>query len=346
MSTIIEKLVVDSLSNIIDRTEGKPVTDFIPKVVVHNKTVFFTLEYKNLKSPEQIKAKEYLKELCEQEVRKIKGVEEVKITISSSQEDLKSSKKLPLSGIKKIIIIASGKGGVGKSTVSCNLAVALSRLGKKVALVDADIYGPSLPRMFGISEKPKLENNLMIPLLKYNMKLMSMGFLVNPDAAAVWRGPMVTKALFQLMRMTNWAYDGSEVDIMIIDTPPGTGDVHLSLAESYIIDGTILVSTPQEVALADVRKAYDMFNKLSIPVLGIVENMSYFEDKKSKNITYIFGKDGVRNFAKKLGINFLGEIPLDPKVVECSDQGKPIALSQGEKGIANTFHEIAKSISQ
>ncbi|MBA8666840.1 Mrp/NBP35 family ATP-binding protein [Holosporaceae bacterium 'Namur'] len=341
---ITEKQIIGSLVNIIDPEAGKPVTDFIPRVVIRDNSVFFTLEYSALKTTEQIKAKEHLRDLCEGEVKKIKGVGEVKITVSSTKEDPKVSKKSPIMGVKKIILVASGKGGVGKSTVACNLAVALSKSGKRTALVDADIYGPSMPKMFGIAEKPELINNLMIPLEKFGIKLMSMGFLVNPDAAAVWRGPMVTKALFQLMRMTNWAFDDREVDVMVIDTPPGTGDVHLSLAENYIIDGVVLVSTPQEVALADVRKAYDMFNKLHIPVLGVVENMSYFEDEKSKNITYIFGRNGVKNFARKAGINFLGEIPLNPKIASSSDHGTPIVLSEENGGTASLFREITKRV--
>lgn len=341
---ITEKQVINTLIKIIDPHAGKPVTHFIPKVVIKDRTVYFTLEYPNLKDAALIEAKERLRIICEKEIKKIKGVEEVKVILTSGQEAQKVNKRSPLLGVKKIILVASGKGGVGKSTVATNLAVALSQTGKKVALVDADIYGPSMPKMFAINQKPEVVNNLMIPLRKFGIKLMSMGFLVNPEAAAVWRGPMVTKALYQLIRMTNWVYDNEEVDVMVIDTPPGTGDVHLSLAENYLVDGVVLVSTPQEVALADVRKAYGMFGKLDIPVLGIIENMSYFKDEKSGNITYIFGKDGVKNFAHKLGVNFLGEIPLTPKVATLSDQGEPIAAT--EDSVASLFHTIVKKIGQ
>jgi ATP-binding protein involved in chromosome partitioning len=344
MSTIIEKQIRDCLAKIIDPHEGKPVTDYIPKIIIKDNVVFFTIEYENLASPSIIQAKENIRKICEIEVKKIENVQEVKATIHSVTSNQILHKRLPVKGVARILLVASGKGGVGKSTIAANLAVALSNQGKRVALVDADIYGPSLPVMFGNFSKPELKDDLMIPHKEYNLKLMSMGFLVNSKTAAVWRGPMVTKALYQLIRMTNWIYDNEEIDIMLIDTPPGTGDVHLSLAENYQIDGAIIISTPQEVALLDARKAYDMFLKLNIPVIGLIENMSYFQDVKSGNITYIFGKEGAKNLAKELKINFLGEIPLDARVVQCSDKGIPIVHEEKQSDIAGIFKKVAALI--
>jgi ATP-binding protein involved in chromosome partitioning len=225
--------------------------------------------------------------------------------------------------VKKIIAIASGKGGVGKSTIAVNLAVAAAAQGIKTALIDADIYGPSIPLMMGQSaisnQQSAIIDGKMIPFYSHGVYSNSIGFLVDPANATIWRGPMATKALHQLLLGTAW----SDTDIMFIDMPPGTGDIQLSLAQNYKIDGAILVSTPQEVALADVRKAAQMFSRVNIPILGVIENMSYFIDNAG-NKNFIFGQGGGQKFASEIHTKFLGEIPLTQTLRENSDNGTPV----------------------
>lgn len=242
---------------------------------------------------------------------------------------------------KSIIAIASGKGGVGKSTVSVNLAIALKELGKSVALLDADIYGPSIPRMMGIGEKPRTnENNKLIPLENYGIKCMSIGFLIDPDTPTIWRGPMIMKALEQLFLTVEWG----EPDFMIVDLPPGTGDIQLTMAQKVPMKGAIIVSTPQDVALIDARKGINMFKKVNTPVLGIIENMSYFICDQCNKRHEIFSHGGARNEAKKMDCNFLGEIPLDKNLRMSSDEGMPIGIKNLNNPIVEAYKEIAKKI--
>jgi len=224
----------------------------------------------------------------------------------------------PLAGVKKIILVGSGKGGVGKSYVAVNLAVALAKAGHKTGLVDADIHGPSVAKMLGISGEPLVEKNQIIPPEKYGIKVMSMGFLIGEEAPLVWRGPMISKALYQLLRAAKWG----ELDFLVIDMPPGTGDIHLSIAQNFTVDGAVIVTTPQEVAILDVKKCINMLKKVGIPILGIVENMSYFADSGG-NKNYIFGVPKGKQLAKAVGTELLAEIPLDQKISELSDKGIP-----------------------
>lgn len=275
--------------------------------------------------------KEYLAEF--QELTKLAGLElgdGYLITLTNAKPAGKGVK-----GVDKVIMVASGKGGVGKSTIAFNLAISLAQQGKKVGLVDVDIYGPSLPTLAGISRRPVLEENLMIPHKKYGIKLMSVGFLVDGADALIWRGPMTTKMLYQLIRLTNWDFDGEGLDYLIIDTPPGTGDVHLSLAENYKVDGAIVISTPQELAVADVTRAMTMFKKLEIPVLGIIENYSYLELDGRKQ--YVFGAPGASSkLAKKFGTKVLAEIPISQ---ELSD-AKPVTYYKPDGEMGRLFSGI------
>jgi ATP-binding protein involved in chromosome partitioning len=244
-------------------------------------------------------------------------------------------------GVKNIILVGAGKGGVGKSTVSLNLAVALSRLGAKVGVLDADIYGPSLPIMTGTTARPGSKDGKRLePLQAFGLKTMSIGFLIDPDQALVWRGPMVTGALVQLLRDVNWG----ELDYLVLDLPPGTGDVPLTLAQNVRAAGVVLVSTPQDVALADVIRAKLMFDKVNIPVLGIVENMSTFVCPHCRQETAIFDHGGVRAAAEKMGIRFLGEIPLDLAVREGGDQGVPIVAGAPDGPQAQAFVAAAQQV--
>jgi ATP-binding protein involved in chromosome partitioning len=244
-------------------------------------------------------------------------------------------------GVKNIVLVGAGKGGVGKSTVALNLAVALSSQGAKVGILDADIYGPSLPLMSGTSARPNSKDGKKLePLEAFGLKLMSIGFLIDPDQALVWRGPMVTGALLQLLRDVNWG----ELDYLVMDLPPGTGDIPLTLAQNVRAAGVVLVSTPQDVALADVIRAKLMFDKVNIPVLGIVENMSTFVCPHCRQETAIFDHGGAKAAAAKMGIRFLGEIPLDLAVREGGDRGLPIVAGQPDGPQAKAFLEAAQQV--
>lgn len=253
----------------------------------------------------------------------------------------------PLSGVKNIIAVIAGKGGVGKSTVAANLAIALSKTGSTVGILDADIMGPSVPIMFGVEgQKPGVlereGKSVLVPLEKYGVKILSLGFFVQPNQALMWRGSMINNAFNQLMKDSEWG----NLDYLVIDMPPGTGDIQLTLAQSYNIRGAVLVTTPQRIATADVRRAAMMYrqDKLTIPLLGIVENMSYFTpaelpDKKY----YIFGKGATDELAKELGIPILGSIPIVEKIVESGDGGSPIVLDKNEK-VGEEYIKIAKNV--
>jgi len=244
-------------------------------------------------------------------------------------------------GVKNIVLVGAGKGGVGKSTVALNLAVALSAEGAKVGLLDADIYGPSLPLMSGTTARPNSKDGKKLePLQAFGLKLMSIGFLIDPDQALVWRGPMVTGALLQLLRDVNWG----ELDYLVMDLPPGTGDIPLTLAQNVRAAGVVLVSTPQDVALADVIRAKLMFDKVNIPVLGIVENMSTFVCPHCRKETAIFDHGGAKTAAAKMGIRFLGEIPLDLAVRVGGDRGLPIVAGQPDGPQAKAFFEAARQV--
>jgi ATP-binding protein involved in chromosome partitioning len=223
--------------------------------------------------------------------------------------------KMPLPGVQKIILVVSGKGGVGKSTVAANLALSLQQQGFNVGLLDADIYGPSIPKMFNIQEKPKVIDNQFVPFTSHGLKLMSMGFLVPEDSAVIWRGPMTTKALHQLFRMTKWAAPKTELDYLIVDTPPGTGDVHLSIVENYLVEASIVVSTPQALAVIDAFKAVDMLKKLNIKIVGMLENMAYLTDENGHK-KEIFGKSKLSGLCHDKDITYLGKLPILSEVSE------------------------------
>ena len=249
--------------------------------------------------------------------------------------------KIALPDMKHIVAIASGKGGVGKSTTAVNLAVALARNGLKVGLLDADIYGPSLPRMLKLAGQPAIDaDKKMVPPERYGIKAMSMGLLVAEETAMVWRGPMVHSAIQQLFRDVAWG----TLDILLVDMPPGTGDAHLTLTQNVALTGAVIVSTPQDIALIDARKGLSMFNKVYVPILGLVENMSYFLCPHCGKRSDIFSHGGARDEAAKLGLPFLGEIPLDIAVRQTSDDGEPIVFGAPESAIARTYQQIAAAL--
>ncbi len=251
----------------------------------------------------------------------------------------------PVDGVKNIIAIASGKGGVGKSTVSANLALALAGAGASVAVLDADIYGPSQPRMLGASGKPdSLDNKMLLPLQNHGIKIMSIGFMVEEDTPMIWRGPMVTQALEQMLRGTLWNQDGQDVDYMIIDLPPGTGDIQLTLSQKVPVSGAVIVTTPQDIALLDARKAYKMFEKVEVPIFGVIENMSTHVCTSCGHEEAIFGADGAAKMAKDFGLQVLGEIPLEMSIRELADSGTPTVVNDPEGATALKYRNIALKI--
>lgn len=250
-----------------------------------------------------------------------------------------------VAGIKNIIAVASGKGGVGKSTVSANLALALSAAGAKVAVLDADIYGPSQPRMLGISGKPEaLENKMLVPMQNHGIKIMSIGFLVEEDTPMIWRGPMVTQALEQMLRGTAWTSDGEEIDYLVIDLPPGTGDIQLTLSQKVPVTGAVIVTTPQDIALLDARKAYKMFEKVDVPIFGIIENMSTHVCSKCGHEEAIFGAHGAEKMAADYKLDVLGDIPLEMAIREFADSGTPTVVAEPESATAQRYKTIALKI--
>ncbi len=243
--------------------------------------------------------------------------------------------------VKNIVAVASGKGGVGKSTTAVNLALALAAEGAQVGLLDADIYGPSVPLMMGVSGKPEtLDGKSMEPLQNYGVQTMSIGFLVNPDEASIWRGPMATQALDQLLRQTNW----KELDYLIVDMPPGTGDIQLSLSQRVPLTGAVIVTTPQDIALADARKGVAMFDKVGVPILGLVENMAVHVCTNCGHVDHIFGADGGKRYAAEKGIHYLGALPLSRSIREQADSGRPTVIADPDGEAAGIYKAVARQV--
>uniref|UniRef100_A0A671VZ46 Iron-sulfur cluster transfer protein NUBPL n=1 Tax=Sparus aurata TaxID=8175 RepID=A0A671VZ46_SPAAU len=252
-------------------------------------------------------------------------------------------KQKPITGVKQVIVVASGKGGVGKSTTAVNLALGLmiNNPSKSVGLLDADVYGPSIPKLMNLKGNPELsDNNLMIPLTNYGIPCMSMGFLVDDVAPIVWRGLMVMSAIEKLLRQVDWG----SLDYLVVDMPPGTGDVQLSISQNIPVAGAVIVSTPQDIALLDARRGAEMFKKVHVPVLGLVQNMSVFQCPNCNHQTHIFGSDGARQLADTLGVQFLGDVPLHLNIREMSDRGKPVVVSSPDSPEAEAYRKVASAV--
>ncbi|MBO6543534.1 MAG: Mrp/NBP35 family ATP-binding protein [Alphaproteobacteria bacterium] len=347
MANISNNDVLAALSTVKDPDTDQDVVsaNMVQGLVLKDGHVLFSLEVDPARGP----ALEPLRKACEDAVYKLPGVLSVTAVLTAhSGETAAPAPKKPapvsdgtIPGVKKIIAVASGKGGVGKSTVAINLAVALAQSGLKIGLLDADIYGPSVPRMMGILEKPETTaDKKLVPHEKYGIKTMSIGYMVDENTAMIWRGPMVQSALMQMMNDVKWG----ELDILVVDMPPGTGDAQLTMAQKVALAGSVIVSTPQEIALADVRRGIAMFEKTRVPVFGIVENMAYFVSPGSGEKTFIFGEGGARRTAEKLNVPFLGEIPLYPSIREGLDEGKPITAISPQSEEAAHFTELAAKI--
>ncbi len=273
-------------------------------------------------------------------VMAVAGVEKVTVSFDARvSTDARLMGQMDI-GVRNAVAIASGKGGVGKSTIATNLAISLALEGATVGLLDADVYGPNIPMMMGINERPKSENGKIIPPESHGVKLMSMGFLINPNDPVIWRGPMIHTALRQFLQDVNWG----NLDYLLIDLPPGTGDASLSLAQSLSLTGVVIVTTPQQVALSDVVRGVAMFKQLNVPILGVVENMSYFVAPDTGQRYDIFGHGGGAKMAKEVEVNFLGEVPLEPQIRVGGDEGQPIVVREPDSVAAKSIRAIARQV--
>jgi ATP-binding protein involved in chromosome partitioning len=277
-------------------------------------------------------------------VRAVPGVEQVAVGLdvvrAAAPPPQTALQPSLIPGVRHVVAVASGKGGVGKSTVAANLAISLGRLGYKVGLMDADIYGPSVPTMFGIDDRPHVEGNRILPFGKYGILLMSLGFILDTDTPVIWRGPMVVRAIEQMLGDVAWG----PLDYLIVDLPPGTGDAQLTLTQKVPLSGAVIVTTPQDVALVDARKGLAMFRKVNVPVIGIVENMSSFVCPHCGEVTDIFKKGGGERIAELLEARFLGAIPLDPQIVLGGDAGVPITVAEGVGPHTEAFRQVARAV--
>ncbi len=335
----VEKAVLEALRTVKDPDLHRDIVslNFIKDLKIDQDTVSFTIELTTPACP----VKRDMEQWARDAVLRVRGIRQVDIRMTSSvPAGARGSGKQMLDGVKNIIAVGSGKGGVGKSTITVNLAVALARTGAKIGLLDADIYGPNIPMMMGIDGRPMAFNNRIQPLEKYDVRVMSMGFLTNDDTPVIWRGPMLHNVIQQFVRQVDWG----NLDYLLVDLPPGTGDVQLSLTQTVPLMGAVVVSTPQDVALQDARKAILMFRQVRVEILGIVENMSYFQCPKCHERIPIFNHGGGRQTAEKYGVPFLGEVPLDLAVREGGDTGNPVTVEAPDSPIGKAFGEIAAGV--
>ena len=367
MPGVSEQDVLEALKAIADPGRGQDIVDLgmVSGLVVKDGNVGFAIEV----DPQRGAEMEPLRKQAEEIVDKLPGVLSVTAVLTAHRAGSGNaaptgpsagpSAQAPaggpaaqqasgagaadalVPGVKSIVAVASGKGGVGKSTTATNLAVGLASLGLSVGMLDADIYGPSQPRMMGISGRPSSpDGKTLRPMENYGVKCMSMGFLVAEDTPMIWRGPMVQSALQQMLRDVEWG----ELDILVVDMPPGTGDAQLTMAQQVPLSGVVIVSTPQDIALIDAKKGLNMFRKVDVPVLGIVENMSYFTCPNCGHESHIFSRGGARREAETLGMEFLGELPLDIEIRETSDGGRPIVVSNPDSPHAEAYVAIAQRV--
>ncbi len=354
MAALSEQQILDALREVADPDKGSDIVSLgmVSGLVIRDGNVGFAIEVEAERGPRL----EPLRKAAERAVEALPGVISVTAVLTaeapsraaapppSSPAAAARRERGIVPGIGAIVAVASGKGGVGKSTVAANLALALAANGLKVGVLDADIYGPSMPRMLGIAgRRPQSrDGKILEPLLSYGLRCMSMGFLVAEETPMIWRGPMVMSALQQMLRDVAWG----ELDIMVVDMPPGTGDAQLTLAQQVPLAGAVIVSTPQDIALLDARKGLNMFRKVDVPVLGIVENMSYFLCPNCGHRSEIFSHGGARREAERLGAEFLGEVPLDLAIRETSDGGRPIVVSAPDSPHAQVFRHMAARVWQ
>jgi ATP-binding protein involved in chromosome partitioning len=339
MAEIKLESILDVLRGVKDPDLHRDIVslNFVRDLEVHGSTISLRLVLNTPASP----AKSKLQEAAREAIRGVAGVEAVEINLESEIPRAASEQgKQSVPGVSNIIAVSSGKGGVGKSTVAVNLAVALAQFGARVGLLDTDVYGPNVPIMIGISEEPAVRGQKLLPHEAYGVKVMSLGFLNRGDKPVVWRGPMLHTAVKQFLYDVEWG----ELDYLIVDMPPGTGDAQLSLAQLVPVQGAVLVTTPQEVAMGDVRKAYNMFEQVHIPVLGIVENMSYFVCPNCSEKHAIFGAGGGRELAARFNNQLLGQVPISISIREGGDSGVPIVVGAPDSPQSLAFLQIADNV--
>jgi len=358
--SVREADVRSALAGVIDPKSGRDVVTLglIQGIGIIDDRVMVSMEV----APDQAQALEPVRKAAEEAVRALPGVTKATVVLTAEQAPATTAPKSngpsappspqhhpvqpdrpPIPGVRAIIAVASGKGGVGKSTLAVNLALALKAAGRRVGLLDADIYGPSIPRMLGISGQPESEDGkTILPMENYGIVTMSIGFMMAEDTAAIWRGPMVQNALNQLLRNVDWG----ELDVLVVDLPPGTGDAQLTMAQNVPLLGAVIVSTPQDIALIDARRGVAMFSKVNVPVFGVVENMSYFVCPHCGERSEIFGHGGARETAEELGTSFLGEIPLHLRIRETSDAGTPIVVAEPDSPEAQAYLEVAERVAE
>ncbi|RMG91545.1 MAG: iron-sulfur cluster carrier protein ApbC [Zetaproteobacteria bacterium] len=332
--------VEQALRTIIDPDLGRDIVSlgFVKNVEIHEGRVRVTIELTTPACP----VKDRFRQQASEAISSLDGVEHVDIVMTSRvQGDARIQNSIP--GIAHIVAVASGKGGVGKSTTAVNLAVAMAMTGARVGLLDADIYGPSIPRMMRLADmKPKVHDKTIEPLENYGVKTMSIGYMIREDQAMIWRGPMVSGAVMQLLNDVAWG----ELDYLFIDLPPGTGDIHLTLAQRVPMSGAIIVTTPQDIALLDARKAVTMFDKVHVPSLGIVENMSMFVCPHCGQASHIFAEGGAKRLSDEVGVPLLTQIPLDIDIRIHADEGTPITIARPDSKQAECYHHLAGEVAR
>jgi ATP-binding protein involved in chromosome partitioning len=348
--------VMQALAKIIgpDGAIALPDSGTLSDIVIHQNKVYFSIAV----DPARASQFEALRKVAEDSVKAMPGVAGALVTLTAEKAKGAAASAQPTPpqlgpraqaataqsgppGVKHIIAVASGKGGVGKSTTACNLALGFVAEGLRVGVLDADIYGPSMPRLFGIRGRPKIKTGrTLIPMEGYGCKVMSIGFLVEEDTAMIWRGPMVISALNQMLREVDWG----DLDVLVVDMPPGTGDAQLTMSQSVPLAGAVIVSTPQDLALIDARRGVAMFQKVNVPILGVIENMSYFLCPSCGTRSDIFGHGGARDEATRIGVPFLGEIPLHMEIRERADSGMPVVVTSPDSAHSKSYRAIAKAI--
>ena len=341
---VTKDAVLGALKDVYDPDLKRSIVDlgFIKNLEIKKSTVSFDLELTTPACP----VKDQLKASAEEKVKALEGVDTVEINMTAQVRQGSPEKGNVLPGVKNVVAVASGKGGVGKSTTSANLALALQKTGATVGLLDADVYGPSMAMMFGVTERPQQRENpatgqgMLIPIQSQGIRLMSMAFLSDDKTPVIWRGPMVHGLVQQFLTVVDWG----TLDYLVIDLPPGTGDAQLTLTQMAPLAGAVIVTTPQDVSLLDARKGLKMFQDVNVPVLGLVENMSYFQCGHCGERTEVFRHGGGKAEAARMGVPFLGEIPLDPEVVLGGDRGTPIVSSHPDSVAAKAYTDVAQQV--
>jgi ATP-binding protein involved in chromosome partitioning len=342
MPPISESAVLDALRPIIDPDFGKSIVDlgFVKNLRIEGARVAFDIELTTPACP----VKEEFQKSARERVAALDGVGEVDVTMTANTRGRAAQPEAEvLPGVRNTLAVASGKGGVGKSTVAINLALSLAKRGASVGVMDADVYGPSLPLLTGVHGRPRAEERRIYPHESAGLKLMSMGFFIDDNSPVIWRGPMVHGLIRQFLSDVEWG----ELDYLVVDMPPGTGDAALTLTQMAPLSGAVIVTTANDLSLIDARKGLKMFEKVNVPVLGIIENMSYFTPPDLPDRKYhIFGQGGGERTAKELGVDFLGEIPIDPRIVEGGDKGRPITLDAPDAEASRVFARLAGTVAR